>query len=201
VYRPALGPTQSPVQWVPGVLSQGVKRGRGVTLTTHPIYCRGREWVGAILPLPASAAMVCSGTALLYFCAVYPVHRVFLELTILKFKRWNSLLYNILNIHVSSILGANIFIFSLTCSTYLDFKFWRQRVWRRQSSGAPCSVVQVDQRFRGSYYYHHHPDDGGSKHLWNVCQLIRHYTEQYPRRLWSSCSYHVLSYQVLHPLV
>jgi hypothetical protein len=24
------------VQWVPGVLSQGVKRGRGVTLTTHP---------------------------------------------------------------------------------------------------------------------------------------------------------------------
>jgi hypothetical protein len=33
--RPALGPTQSPVQWVPGVLSPGVKRGRGVTLTTH----------------------------------------------------------------------------------------------------------------------------------------------------------------------
>jgi hypothetical protein len=33
---PALGPTQPPVQWVPGVLSPGVKRGRGVTLTTHP---------------------------------------------------------------------------------------------------------------------------------------------------------------------
>jgi hypothetical protein len=32
---PALGPTQPPVQWVPGVLSPGVKRGRGVTLTTH----------------------------------------------------------------------------------------------------------------------------------------------------------------------
>jgi hypothetical protein len=31
----ALGPTQPPVQWVPGVLSPGVKRGRGVTLTTH----------------------------------------------------------------------------------------------------------------------------------------------------------------------
>jgi hypothetical protein len=29
--RPALRPTQPPVQWVPGV-----KRGRGVTLTTHP---------------------------------------------------------------------------------------------------------------------------------------------------------------------
>jgi hypothetical protein len=32
--RPALGPT--PIQWVPGVLSLGVKRGRSVTLTTHP---------------------------------------------------------------------------------------------------------------------------------------------------------------------
>jgi hypothetical protein len=29
-------PTQPPVQWVPGVLSPGVKRVRGVKLTTHP---------------------------------------------------------------------------------------------------------------------------------------------------------------------
>jgi hypothetical protein len=36
VSRPALGPTQPPVKWVPGVLSPGLKRGRGVTLTTHP---------------------------------------------------------------------------------------------------------------------------------------------------------------------
>jgi hypothetical protein len=35
--RPALGPTQPPVQWVPGVLSPRLKRGRGVTLTTHSI--------------------------------------------------------------------------------------------------------------------------------------------------------------------
>jgi hypothetical protein len=34
--RPALRPTQPPIQWVPGVLSPGVKRGRGVTLTTYP---------------------------------------------------------------------------------------------------------------------------------------------------------------------
>ena len=33
--RPALVPTQPPVQWVPG-LSLGVESGRGVTLTPHP---------------------------------------------------------------------------------------------------------------------------------------------------------------------
>jgi hypothetical protein len=37
VSRPALGPTQTPVQWVPRVLSPGVKSCRGVMLTTHPI--------------------------------------------------------------------------------------------------------------------------------------------------------------------
>jgi hypothetical protein len=47
-----------------GVISPGVKRGRDVTLTTHPIYCRRWEWVGAIPPLPPSASMACSGTAL-----------------------------------------------------------------------------------------------------------------------------------------
>jgi hypothetical protein len=36
VSRPALRPTQPPVQWVPGVLSPGLKFGRGVTLTTKP---------------------------------------------------------------------------------------------------------------------------------------------------------------------
>jgi hypothetical protein len=35
--RPALRPTQPPVQWVPGALSPGLKRGRGVMLTTHPL--------------------------------------------------------------------------------------------------------------------------------------------------------------------
>jgi hypothetical protein len=35
--RPALGPNQPPVQWVPGALSPGVKHGQGVMLTTHPL--------------------------------------------------------------------------------------------------------------------------------------------------------------------
>jgi hypothetical protein len=34
--RPALASTQPPVQWVPVVLSPGLKRGQGVMLTTHP---------------------------------------------------------------------------------------------------------------------------------------------------------------------
>jgi hypothetical protein len=39
--------------------------------------------------------------------------------------------------------------------------------------------------FRGSYScgVTHHTDDGCSKHLWNVRQLQRDYTAQYPRRL------------------
>jgi hypothetical protein len=35
--RPALGPTQPPVQGVPGALCPGIKSGRGVMLTTHPL--------------------------------------------------------------------------------------------------------------------------------------------------------------------
>jgi hypothetical protein len=55
VSRPAISPTQPPVQWEPGSFP-GVKRGWGVTLTTHSIYCRGQEKVGPILPLPFSPA-------------------------------------------------------------------------------------------------------------------------------------------------
>jgi hypothetical protein len=37
-------PIQPPVQWVPGILSPGVKRGRDVTLTTHPHQVQ-RSWM------------------------------------------------------------------------------------------------------------------------------------------------------------
>jgi hypothetical protein len=66
VSRPALGPTQPPVQWVPGVFSLGVKRGRGVMLTTHP-YLVPRSWMSrSYTALPPSASMACRGTALFF---------------------------------------------------------------------------------------------------------------------------------------
>jgi hypothetical protein len=54
--RSALGPTQPPVQWVPGDLSPGVKRGRGVTLP----LTMSRSYTSS----PPSACVAYSGTSL-----------------------------------------------------------------------------------------------------------------------------------------
>jgi hypothetical protein len=49
-----------------GVLSPGVKRGQGVMLTIHP-HLEPRSWMNrSYTPLPPSASMACSGTALLF---------------------------------------------------------------------------------------------------------------------------------------
>ena len=48
--RPALGSTQPPVKWVPG-LSRGVKCRRDVLLTTHPLLVP-RSWKSRAIPLP-----------------------------------------------------------------------------------------------------------------------------------------------------
>jgi hypothetical protein len=53
--RPALGPTQPPIQFVPGALSPGVKRGRSVTLTTHPLPVPKLKKEGLHLLSPSAA--------------------------------------------------------------------------------------------------------------------------------------------------
>jgi hypothetical protein len=63
VSRPALGSTQSPVNLVPGVLSTGIQRGRGVKLTTFRSSAEVRNEELYIL-FPLAPAWL-SGTALL----------------------------------------------------------------------------------------------------------------------------------------
>jgi hypothetical protein len=65
--RPALGPTQPPIEWVLGVLSPGVKHSQGVTLTTHPHLVPRLRMSRSYTSSPPCASMACSGTALLYF--------------------------------------------------------------------------------------------------------------------------------------
>jgi hypothetical protein len=65
--RPALRPTQPPVQWVPG-LSRGYS-GRGVVLTTHPLLVpRSRK--SRAIPLPPFWSFG-SVTGYLYLFTVY----------------------------------------------------------------------------------------------------------------------------------
>jgi hypothetical protein len=63
VPRPALGPTQPPIQWVPVVLPPELKRGRGVTLTTHP-HRVPRSWMSRSYILSPPSASIACGTAL-----------------------------------------------------------------------------------------------------------------------------------------
>jgi hypothetical protein len=65
--RPALGPTQPPVQWAPEILFSGVKRGRGVMLTTHPHLVPRLRMNKSYTSSPPRASMACGGTALLFF--------------------------------------------------------------------------------------------------------------------------------------
>jgi hypothetical protein len=84
--------------------------------------------------------------------------------------------------HISAfILGIIIIIIHthlVLCSTLLgrhDIKmtvFW---------DVAPCSLVEVCRRFRGSCSLHR-PDNGGTTHIWNDGKLLPDYTPQHYRR-------------------
>jgi hypothetical protein len=52
VFRPALWPTQLPIKWISGGPFPRIKLDGGVRLTTHPIYYRNQEWLGAIPAVP-----------------------------------------------------------------------------------------------------------------------------------------------------
>jgi hypothetical protein len=71
VSRPALGPTQPPVQWLPGVLSPGLMRGRDVTLTTHP-HLLPRSWMSR--SYTSSLPCACKGVLWDCFCFIFPLH-------------------------------------------------------------------------------------------------------------------------------
>jgi hypothetical protein len=66
VSRTALWSTQPPVQWVPGVLSPGIKSGRDVTLITHPHLVPRLRVSRSQTSSPPSAFVACSGKALAF---------------------------------------------------------------------------------------------------------------------------------------
>jgi hypothetical protein len=77
--RSALGTTQLPVQWVPG-LSRGVNYGRGLTLTPHPLLVPW-SWKSRVIPVlplwavqPVQSLSACTRET-------FTFHLLFLSLT------------------------------------------------------------------------------------------------------------------------
>jgi hypothetical protein len=173
VSRTALGPTQPPIQWVPGVLSPGIKRGRSVTLATHPHLER------AISPLPPSASMVCCGTALQHNASKY-VYRQQIkgwDVTRLWTTSWEKVLF-------------------WNKDTNTKVKLYSYWGWSSESSGIYCRVLNwmsadVSEIRAASVIRAmatHRPDDGGSTYLWNVGRYLIKNTAVHPRRFWASYS-------------
>jgi hypothetical protein len=99
VSRPALEPTQPLIQWVPGVLSSGVKRGRGVMLTTHS-HLVPRSWMSRIYTSsPLMPPYVCCGTALPLLLLQWFYHSNLQNFRTLKTRAfWDTTLCDLLGI-------------------------------------------------------------------------------------------------------
>jgi hypothetical protein len=61
--RPAVGPSQPLIRWVPGIVFPEVKCSRGVMLTTHPLLVPKSRTSGSYTSCPPSASSACSGIA------------------------------------------------------------------------------------------------------------------------------------------
>ena len=89
--RPTLGPTQSPVQWVPG-LSWWVKSVRGVTLTPHSLLVPWSRKSRAIhlLPLwdpqPVQSLSVYTGVHFTFFYNKVPIQGCILPFFLQHFR-------------------------------------------------------------------------------------------------------------------
>jgi hypothetical protein len=62
---------------------------------------------------------------------------------------------------------------------------------------APCSLVEVYQRFRGPCCFQHRHDDGGSKDRGNVGKLLPDYNPE-DSHLHTHCHENLKSYTALH---
>jgi hypothetical protein len=85
VSKPALRPTQPPVESVPGVQSSGLKRGRGVTLTTNLHLVPRSRMSSSYTFSPLSAFVAYSGIALAFLS--FQMHYAFSNQFIDGFKQ------------------------------------------------------------------------------------------------------------------